>query len=423
MKRLLPIIIIIAFALRIYSLGSQPLWLDEAITVFEAQQGIIASTHHWLLLLDPPLVHQLLLSIWIKAFGISEVSVRLMSAIIGTASVYTVYLIGKRLFHERAGIFAAIIVCVSPFHIYYSQEARHYILLFLLVNLSFFHYLNKNWKSYIAASALAFYTHFFALFAILAQNAYHFLNRKKISEWIKVQGWLLVFMLPWFLLYTRIHLIDRNYFANLYSWIPRAEIFCQYENCLSHTLMIIFGGLGLAYFFLAVLLIGRKHQQMIIWFLSLLVPFVISFIYPIFQAKYVIFALTPAVVLAGHIISRIRPVYIQSAIMLVIVAVSLSGLDSSLYPPKEDWRTAAEYLSEAGNIVVEPDYYSVPLIYYINRHCFATIGRESLDMCLQMGNSPANRIIVSKIPFEPEKYPDSVMYSLKGLYLAEINAS
>ncbi|HQQ62075.1 MAG TPA: glycosyltransferase family 39 protein [Pseudomonadales bacterium] len=123
-------LLIVAGFRRMYHIDSVGLWSDELWGVFACSQG-----SWWAMIQD--LVHndshppgyQTLLYWWIKAFGESDIAVRLPSVIAGVASVAFTYLLGKRHFSVIAGIIAAAMVTGSFYAIYYSQEARAYAFL------------------------------------------------------------------------------------------------------------------------------------------------------------------------------------------------------------------------------------------------------------------------------------------------------
>ena len=56
--------------------------------------------------------------------GDSTVLVRLPSLVLGTAAIPVVFLLGRRVAGTRVGLFAAAILALSPFAIFYSTEAR-----------------------------------------------------------------------------------------------------------------------------------------------------------------------------------------------------------------------------------------------------------------------------------------------------------
>ncbi len=124
------LVALLALALRLFRLGHQSLWVDEIDTWFaSAPTGPLTFAD---LLVDRhgPLV-SLLLHGWMRAFGDSEFSLRLPFAIAGALVVPAVAGLARRVAGERAALPAAVIVALSPFAVWYGQEARNYSFVFL----------------------------------------------------------------------------------------------------------------------------------------------------------------------------------------------------------------------------------------------------------------------------------------------------
>ena len=85
---------------------------------------------------DHPLLAPLTQKISMSIFGESNFGFRLPSALLGIASVYLVYLFGRRLFSENAGLISAALLAVTLNSVYISrvgmQEA--YVIFFLLLS-------------------------------------------------------------------------------------------------------------------------------------------------------------------------------------------------------------------------------------------------------------------------------------------------
>jgi mannosyltransferase len=167
-------IVILGLFLRLFDLSRKPLWLDEASTNYLTTQPdvlavISAATndHH------APLHF---ITVWlIKSVGSSEFLLRLPSAIAGALTVLVIFFIAKELYSNEAGLIAAALLAVSPYHLQYSQEARMYGMVVLFVSLALFFFLRSlrtgnlyDWLLFGCACALSFSTHFYAAFAILA---------------------------------------------------------------------------------------------------------------------------------------------------------------------------------------------------------------------------------------------------------------
>ncbi len=125
----------LAAAFRSYDLGARALWVDEANGVLMARQGVAELVARLKLDSNPPLYY-LLLSGWMSIFGDSEAALRSLSVVCGVALVGLVFLCGRRMFSVETGMLAAVLLTFSPIQIFYSQQARMYVLLALLALLS-----------------------------------------------------------------------------------------------------------------------------------------------------------------------------------------------------------------------------------------------------------------------------------------------
>ena len=94
----------LAAALRLPTLGSQSLWLDEVLTG-NLTRGSLGDLFHVVAQQEanPPLFY-LLEWAWTRIAGTSEFALRLPSALCGIALVPVGYAIGKRLAGERTGV-------------------------------------------------------------------------------------------------------------------------------------------------------------------------------------------------------------------------------------------------------------------------------------------------------------------------------
>ncbi len=119
-----------AFALRWYRIDHLSFWLDEAWSIWFAQQPLLdlwTSIPHFEP--HPPLYYTFLKS-WIFVFGTSESAARGLSVLFGVLTVPVVYWLGVNVGGGRTGrwvgTIAALAVALSPVQIEYSQEARPY---------------------------------------------------------------------------------------------------------------------------------------------------------------------------------------------------------------------------------------------------------------------------------------------------------
>ena len=132
-------ILAVAAMLRFYGLDFQSPWLDELLTLLETAPELSYKEFYDLMLYreQMPHLYYILVRMVNVIFGESLFGIRAFSALIGTASVYALFLLGKELYSKKAGYIAAILLSINYTHIIYSQEIRPYILLCLFTCLSF----------------------------------------------------------------------------------------------------------------------------------------------------------------------------------------------------------------------------------------------------------------------------------------------
>ena len=185
-----------AFGLRMVRLDCQTLWYDEGTSVALAGRSLSTITRSAAADIHPPFYYYLLHG-WTSVFGFSPTAVRALSAFVGTALVALTWLLGRRLFGPAVGLGAAFLAVASPFQVYYSQEARMYILVAALGALSVVlsvmllqaddgrrsradqsssdHWPPSSklwllWLAYVLISVLVLYTHYFGFTVLLAEN-------------------------------------------------------------------------------------------------------------------------------------------------------------------------------------------------------------------------------------------------------------
>ncbi len=166
----------LAAALRLPTLGSQSLWLDEVLTG-ELARGSLGELFHRVAEQEanPPLFY-VVEWLWTRVAGTSEIALRLPSALFGIALVPVAYGIGRRLASERAGVALAALVAVHPLLVYYSQEARGYAAVALACAVGFLFFLDavegrRGALGWAIASAVALGCHYFAIFPIAIEAA------------------------------------------------------------------------------------------------------------------------------------------------------------------------------------------------------------------------------------------------------------
>ena len=176
-------LLLLSMALRLYRLDAQSFWYDEGNSARIAErsaqliiEGAAGDIH-------PPLYY-LLLSAWRAVAGESEAALRGLSVLCGVLLVLFTYLLGRDMLNPRVGLIAAALAAISPFAIYYSQEARMYVMLAFLAAASTWALVRiGDWRLeigdwgrvaiavlYVAATAAGLYTQYAYPFVMVAQG-------------------------------------------------------------------------------------------------------------------------------------------------------------------------------------------------------------------------------------------------------------
>jgi 4-amino-4-deoxy-L-arabinose transferase-like glycosyltransferase len=165
---LLMVILALALVLRLPNFN-ESLWHDElwsTLLKLDTLRGLmfeIATDSH------PPFFN-VVMFVWVRLFGDSEISVRMLPLICGLLTIALTARLAGEYGSARAGAVAALILAISPPHIWYSQEARQYaplVLMLMACTWAFHRFREPNaTRWYVAYAALALcmvLTHYFAL--------------------------------------------------------------------------------------------------------------------------------------------------------------------------------------------------------------------------------------------------------------------
>lgn len=242
-KAALILIIIFAFGLRLIRLGADSLWYDETVSVFLAGQRAGELIGHTARDIHPP-GYYLLLRGWLLLTGYPtgradpnghglEFMAAFLSLWFGVLLVPLSWRLARSLrLPEPAPLLAALLIAISPFGIWYSQEVRMYTLgasLGLLCLLATAQFLcrqlaqSRLWPAallYMAGAAAGLYALYYFAFLLVAINLIVLpvlicgmrrsgrsldrarstiirTERKRLGIWLVAQVGTLLLYLPW----------------------------------------------------------------------------------------------------------------------------------------------------------------------------------------------------------------------------------
>jgi hypothetical protein len=193
MKRISPIWILLAILIlgavfRLVFLQSIPPYqVDEGSWNIGARDKILEGDwcYHIRKFCAAP-VHEVMFYLWFLIWSPSLLAARILSAILGIASIVLVYLIGRKLFTVRAGLIAAYIFAINSIIILYSRKAMLESDMVFWLLLSFLLFSNRKvWSRALAGiiMALAIGTKLYAFKMLLVFGVYEVLLFWDEGDW------------------------------------------------------------------------------------------------------------------------------------------------------------------------------------------------------------------------------------------------
>jgi uncharacterized membrane protein len=405
---ILAAILILGFLLRVHCLGCESLWLDEGFSIDWIMSGLLGIIKSAAGDVHPPLYYITLLY-WTSLFGLSEFSVRSLSLVFSVASIILLYRLCDMILDRKTAVISSLLIAVSTFQIYFSQEARPYAMVMFLTILSMFLYLRLfekgrwNSVSYVLVTTLMLYTHIFSLFIVLAQNIHFFYQyvqqRGNLKRWIIYQATLFILFLPWFLVLLFQALNPQGSFG-VASWIPVPTLVSIIQTLFEYSgyyylypyglgtvtflyLTAISFAVSIIVLLLAMipaisLLRGRKPPSgrkafLFIWLLTpIAVPFIISYIMlPIYWVRFTSVASPAYYILAAIGIRSLKRRHIRYLLIAAIIILSLLNayrFHSEIN--KEQWRETAGFIDgnyREGDLLIFYKSFAMggPIDYYL----------------------------------------------------------
>lgn len=384
----LGMILVLALVIRGWGIGAQSLWHDEVLTTLSATAPLSQVIESVERNENKPPLYFILMNLWVRAAGLSETALRLPSALFGVAAVAVIYLLGRDLFNDRrVGLIAALLLALSRYHIAYSQEARTYSLMFLLVLLATWFAVMLirgnaagDQVGYVISAALAMYAHPFAAFALLALNVYFVaccvLKPKPATDlrrWLILQFAFSLLFWPWL---AKTWLVVQTGLPWIMQSVSFPETLLSYAGSITLTavllvLVVVAMGYGLV----------KRERSILLLAMLVLLPILgplafSSRLYQTFIPRYGIAAVGAVLVLAAYGAARLRP----WGTLLVCAAYAIISLThfrpgQGNYPgaePKPDIRGAARHIlaqGQPGDGVWNPSemLFSRPIHHYLGK--------------------------------------------------------
>lgn len=362
--------LLVALSVRLWRIDTESAWIDEAYSIALARCDLIDIVRGAAADQHPPLYH-LLLHFWLTGLD-SVAGARLLSASLGVVLVAQAMFLGRQLRGRALGLLGGAFLAISPMGVWYSQEARMYLLLAVLgtaATTELWLCLNgarkRHWALYALFSLLSLYTHYLAAFLLLTHGLTVLIwsaGRRApriFSSWAAGAGAAALCFLPWVPVaadQSRHHAVP---------WVARATAALVrdtwFQVLAGVPLSLVAGELAWPAFAAiaagAVYLSVRRPDgpdashafeflalQAIVPLLALAAasPFV-----PVFEYKQLIIVLLPHMLLAGWLLSSLPSPWLRIGALSAFGGVLMAAtVVQPALLQKDDWRSVAGLLAK-----------------------------------------------------------------------------
>ncbi len=378
-------ILFLAIILRLISLN-QSFWLDETTSGYVARdfnfgqiiKGFAPGDFH------PPFYY-LLLRGWGLLFGFSEVALRSLSVVLGVGSVWIIYKIAKEMGLKHPEL-ASIILATSGLYIYFSQEARMYILASFLVLLSFLFFVKTLKKGRVGdfigfsiSLALSGMTHYLTLTMIPVYWLIGVIKKKNFNWWKKfITSHIII--LGFYILWSPLLLkqIKNGLSVSLTApswWIVLGKTTFKeillipikftigrisFDNNIVYALVVV---ISLSIFGYLLFKAIKNFKKIYLIFLWLTIPLLLTItiglkvsVFSYFRLLFILPAYYLLAAFAFNFINKRKKIIFTLLILLINITSSLIYLTDTKFQ-REDWRGLTNYIrinSSSSSIVLFP---------------------------------------------------------------------
>lgn len=329
-------IVFVNILLKFFFIDFSSLWYDEAVSIKAALEdfGHVKHVSDWDK--NPPFYYYCLW-VWIRLFGDTVFSVRLLSVVFSSLAAGVLFLYTNKKFNYKTAIYVSVFYLFNHILFFYAHETRAYSLTVLLTLLSVHVYFicieNPKWFNFFLLGLINFlliYTHYVSGLVIFFESLFIlFFERKRIKYFLFS---ILVIILFVFLRFTKkqIQLImDFNSSKNDF-WLQKSDFSYFKEVILSffssnYFLSIIFVVLYFVAIFWLLFKKEELNKRMIVFTLglssgTLLILFLLGFFTPIFLDRYILFSVPFFLVPIAYFLSLFR-VKLWSIITVLVISL------------------------------------------------------------------------------------------------------
>lgn len=381
---LILVLVILGGWLRVWRIGSQSLWFDEVfsrnVAVMSdiptiARDGVAGDVH-------PPL-YFMLLNVWTHFVGDSAVALRMLSALIALLALPAYYHLGRLLFDRRTGTIALLLGAISPFQIYYAQEARQYALSIMLAAwaaiglIALIRGKRYGWPLYVLGAVGGLYTHYFTglmLAAIHLWLIFYGPARRAWRRWLSADIIIALLFVPQLFQFTHQSAAVLSGF-----WIDRPNLgdpvttlaFLMFSTTLPSILSevagitLVMAGLVIAGFDMLTRVPTRIRSYWILCIGTIITPLLFALIFSLLRSPIYLQKsfglLSPFLLMAlASGVAYVRPPSLGAIRSIGLIGLMIFGTVSHALTP--DIRKPP-FQQIAADLMADPDSATTPILY------------------------------------------------------------
>jgi hypothetical protein len=392
------LILFFALVLRIYNLGFDEVWYDEARSIATAEKTLSVINFYRFFSYKP--LYFLVLKIWIFLGGVSLVYLRMLSVIFAIASVFFIYRLGIVLKDQQLGNISAFLLAISCFHIYHSQQIRYFTFMVMLIIISYYYFFNilvlpqKKFFIYntlyniliVLTYPIGILIFFFQAISVI------FFKMRKLKKRLLYQWPTFLTIILWLSFSNKERLIRNTW------WIPQPNFKSILEAFQTFTyggpryglddfwikfqhplVLYVFSFIFFCFFIFGALNLFKINRKMLyvllIWLIGpISISYLFSiFFFPIFVIKHLIVALPAFLILTSFGISFLKKKIYTISFLIIIFILSIYPLHI-LYSKDYSisWGKATAFLKAKivpeDIIIIAPVCQVNSFLYYFREH-------------------------------------------------------
>ena len=343
--------------------------------------------------------YPLLMSFWVRLFGDSELSVRMLPFLCGILSIVLIYLVALKLTDRLSAMIASFLLALSPVHVWYSREAVPYSMLVLLALMSVYSFYKIKEKGriggwcavYFLSLLIAVFTHWFVIVLVVVFSCLVLSEKNKRVKFLVwgLNSSIFIFPLCFLIVKSKITLVPilsgaffLRAFTPFEGWMLFFNWFSMGNaiwpiNPYSHEQLksllgqpyLLFSQFFFAYLFTKGLIAQVRETRRIDLCLYLfalpLTLILLSLQWPhLYIERYALILLPFFYIAVGKGATHFKRRWLRFSAYTLLAILGAAAMDGSLscgskeiwsvYKPNEDWRSAVDYFDKDQSVEGDP---------------------------------------------------------------------